>query len=56
MKTYIKTEIVQAEPMIEDNKPGYRIIHPDNYISWLSNNIFESIYHEIKIQKGGKVK
>jgi len=62
MKTYIGTKILQAEPMNlgdynkfkgwiipEDEDPlkeGYKVVYPDNYISWSPKEVFEESYRE----------
>lgn len=62
MKSYVGTKIIQAESMDEhtflssvmkenvedrDNRAGYKVVYPDNYISWSPKNVFEQAYREI---------
>lgn len=63
MKAYIVTQIVQAEPMDEFEflreyrpneplpgrveKPGYRVVHADGYVSWFSQSVFEEVFRLI---------
>ena len=60
MKTYIGAKIIQAEPMTHaqflkdqgreytcEHVEGYKVIYPDNYISWSPKVVFESAYREI---------
>jgi hypothetical protein len=47
MKTYIGTKIIQAEPMSQNDRDGYRVIYPDGYESWSPKNVFEEAYREV---------
>lgn len=62
MKTYIGCKIIQGEPMNrlaflraegkpmfegEKDKPGYRVVYPDGYVSWSPKFAFENAYREI---------
>ena len=62
MKRYIGTKIIDAEPMTEqeflasqgagnnqENRPGYKVIYPDGYVSWSPKDVFEKAYHELLI-------
>jgi hypothetical protein len=62
MKKYLGVKIIEAEPMnlgdynklrgwtIPDNedpaRAGYRVLYPDNYISWSPKEIFEEAYRK----------
>jgi hypothetical protein len=62
MKSYTRSKIIQAEPMDEcsflrevkgqnvencETQPGYKMVDPDGYTSWLSQGDFEITYREI---------
>ena len=62
MKSYIGAKIIQAELMDEvtflkefkgqkdlnqDTRSGYRVIYPDNYVSWSPKEVFETAYRNI---------
>lgn len=63
MKSYIGTKIIKAEPMDEQEfneahgdgnrdstipaSEGYKVVYPDNYISWSPKGVFETAYREI---------
>lgn len=62
MKTYIGSKIIKAELMDEctflstekgqdvkdrDARAGYKVVYPDNYISWSPKEVFENAYREI---------
>lgn len=59
MKQYIRTKLISAEPMTEGeyyaykqyrqiaknpDNPGYLVVYPDNYESWLPTEVFEKTY------------
>ena len=53
MQTYVGCKIVRAEPMEEivsgDRipRPGYKVVYPDNYVSWSPKDVFEEAYRLI---------
>jgi hypothetical protein len=63
MKAYIGTKVILAEPMGEldfmamidrpyeaptlENRPGYRVVYPDGYVSWSPKDVFEAAYREV---------
>jgi len=63
MKTYIGTKVIKAEPMTEHdfisdggqkavdgtraNRPGYKVVYPNGYVSWSPKDVFENAYREI---------
>jgi len=61
MKAYIGAKIIKAAPMdrltfLDEqdqptmhcvNKPGYKVIYPDGYVSWSPKEVFETAYREI---------
>ena len=61
MKSYIGSKIIQAEIMDEfsflskekamgkegKNRPGYKVVYPDGYVSWSPKEVFETAYREI---------
>lgn len=47
MKSYIGSKIIQAEPENKNGATGYRVVYPDNYISWSPKDVFETAYREI---------
>ena len=51
MQTYIGTKIIQAEPLVKNygppethGQPGYKVVYPDGYTSWLPADAFEKAY------------
>jgi hypothetical protein len=44
MKNYIGVKIVKAEPQEKDGRPGYKVAHPDGYVSWFPKDAFEKAY------------
>lgn len=44
MKTYIGTKIIQAEPAMKGETPGYFVKYPDGYTSWSPKAVFEEAY------------
>ena len=67
MKIYIGTKIIQAEPATEHdviietrgvtqtigkrNRPGYKVIYPDGYISWSPKEVFKAAYREVSVEE-----
>lgn len=47
MKNYIGVKIVKAEPQEKNGKPGYKVVYPDNYVSWSPKDVFEEAYREL---------
>ncbi len=47
MKSYVGAKIIQAEPQEKDGQPGYKVVYPDNYVSWSPKAVFEEAYREI---------
>lgn len=47
MKNYIGAKAVQAEEQEKDGIEGYRVIYPDNYISWSPKDVFEKAYIQV---------
>ncbi|MCP4104344.1 MAG: hypothetical protein GY749_02230 [Desulfobacteraceae bacterium] len=62
IKTYIGAKIIKAEPMDRcsflksekkqdttgmETEPGYKVVYPDNYISWSPKAVFETAYRVI---------
>lgn len=62
MKRYIGTKIINGKPMSEctfletvkdidvrnrEDRPGYKVVYPDGYVSWSPKDVFEKAYHEI---------
>jgi hypothetical protein len=41
---YIGTKQIQAQPMEQDGRDGYRVIYPDGYESWSPKDVFEKAY------------
>ena len=31
----------------QEDRPGYRVTYPDNYISWSPKDVFETAYREV---------
>lgn len=44
MKTYIGSKVINAEPQEKDGEPGYKVVYPDNYVSWSPKAVFEEAY------------
>lgn len=44
MRTYIGTKVIQAEPQEKNGEPGYRVLYPDDYVSWSPKAVFEESY------------
>lgn len=58
LKTYVGTKIIRAEPLDEAqymggiadgavNRPGYRVVYQDGYVSWSPKESFELAYREL---------
>ncbi len=55
MKLYIGAKIIKAEPAKatkdygthKAGEEGYKVIYPDNYVSWSPKEIFENAYREV---------
>ncbi len=48
MDIYIGVKKVFAEPMIQGDVEGYRIIHPDGYECFYPKHLFEHMYVRFK--------
>jgi hypothetical protein len=63
MENYIGVKIIKAEKMDEctflatvkgedvsnrETRPGYKVVYPDNYVSWSPKNTFEEAYRKIE--------
>ena len=48
MQTYIGVKCVKAEPMVKDDKDGYKVVYPDGYESWSPKDEFEKAYFQIE--------
>lgn len=46
-QAYIGAKIIKAVPMERDNKPGYKVMYPDGYVSWSPKETFETAYRRI---------
>ncbi len=44
MQAYIGSKIINAEPQDRDGAPGYKVVYPDNYVSWSPKAVFEEAY------------
>lgn len=44
MKQYIGTKIIQAEPMMRGDDPGYFVRYSDGYSSWSPKKVFDDAY------------
>ena len=44
MERYIGTKLIQAEPQMKDGREGYKVVYPDNYVSWSPKQVFEEAY------------
>lgn len=47
MRCYIGAKIIQAEPQEKDGLPGYRVLYPDDYVSWSPKAVFEEAYRPV---------
>jgi hypothetical protein len=47
MQAYIGSKIITAEPQDKDGQPGYKVIYPDNYVSWSPKAVFEEAYRPV---------
>lgn len=47
MKNYIGVKIVKAEPQEKNGEPGYKVKHPDGYVSWSPKDVFKEAYREL---------
>lgn len=47
MKKYIGAKIIKAEPQLKDGQPGYKVLYPDDYVSWSPKAVFEEAYREV---------
>lgn len=47
MQAYIGSKIITAEPQDKDGAPGYRVVYPDNYVSWSPKAVFEEAYRPV---------
>ncbi|MBT8490688.1 MAG: hypothetical protein KJN62_06550 [Deltaproteobacteria bacterium] len=55
MKTYIGCKVIKAEPQQKNGKDGYKVVYPDNYISWSPKDVFENAYREILPEEIGMI-
>ena len=60
-KLYIGSKLIRGSPMDEvsffkefrgrdekhETRPGYKVIYPDEYISWSPKETFENAYREV---------
>ena len=44
LQNYIGVKIVKAEPEEKDGRPGYKVLYPDDYVSWSPKDVFEKAY------------
>lgn len=44
MKKYIGVKLIEAEPMTNKDKEGYKVVYPDGYVSWSPKEVFEKAY------------
>ncbi len=47
MQAYIGAKIINAEPQDKDGAPGYKVVYPDNYVSWSPKAVFEEAYRPV---------
>lgn len=47
MQAYIGAKIINAEPQEKDGQPGYKVVYPDNYVSWSPKAVFEEAYRPV---------
>lgn len=47
MQAYIGSKIINAEPQDKDGQPGYKVVYPDNYVSWSPKAVFEEAYRPV---------
>ena len=47
MQAYIGSKIITAEPQDKDGQPGYKVVYPDNYVSWSPKSVFEEAYRPV---------
>ena len=47
MKAYIGAKIIQAEPQERNGQLGYKVLYPDNYVSWSPKAVFEEAYRPV---------
>jgi hypothetical protein len=47
MQAYIGSKIITAEPQEKDGQPGYKVVYPDNYVSWSPKAVFEEAYRPV---------
>lgn len=52
MQAYIGSKIITAEPQEKDGQAGYKVVYPDNYVSWSPKAVFEEAYRPIS---GGEI-
>ena len=62
-KLYVGTKLIKACPMDErdfveglkrqawqdgrPDRPGYKVVYPDGYVSWSPKDVFETAYREV---------
>lgn len=51
MESYIGAKIILAEPQEKEGKEGYRVVYPDNYVSWSPKSVFEQAYRKISLEE-----
>ena len=47
MQAYIGSKIINAEPQEKDGQAGYKVVYPDNYVSWSPKAVFEEAYRPV---------
>jgi hypothetical protein len=47
MQAYIGSKIITAERQDKDGQPGYKVVYPDNYVSWSPKAVFEEAYRPV---------
>lgn len=55
MKSYIGAKIINAEPQEKDGAPGYKVVYPDNYVSWSPKHVFEESYRPVSDGERGLI-
>jgi hypothetical protein len=44
MQKYMGVKLVEAEPMLKNGIPGYKVVYPDGYVSFSPQDVFEKSY------------
>ena len=47
LQAYIGCKIIAAEPQDKDGQSGYKVVYPDNYLSWSPKSVFEEAYRPV---------